>query len=77
MVEVRKSALLPLDDLLAVVKEFINPDASRSALDRCLRRHKVSRLADLRPKDETPKKPSKGFKDYAPGFVHVDVKYLP
>ena len=77
VVELRKTALLPLDDLLAVVHEFINPAVSRSGLDRCLRRHGVSRLADLRPKEEQPKTPAKGFKDYAPGFVHVDVKYLP
>ena len=37
-VELRRTLLLPLDDLLAVVREFINPQASRSGLDRCLRR---------------------------------------
>jgi transposase InsO family protein len=77
VVELRKMTLLPLDDLLSLVKEFINADASRSGLDRCLRRHGVSRLVDLRPKEEAPKRPVKGFKDYTPGFVHVDVKYLP
>jgi transposase InsO family protein len=50
---------------------------SRSGLDRCLRRHGVSRLADLRPTVEGEKKPVKSFKPYAPGFVHVDLKYLP
>ena len=30
--------LLPLDDLLSVVREFLNPNVSRSGLDRCLRR---------------------------------------
>jgi hypothetical protein len=34
----RKALLLPLDDLLAVVREFLNPNVSRSGLDRCLRR---------------------------------------
>ena len=34
--------LLPLDDLLAVTREFLNPDVSRSGLDRCLRRQGVS-----------------------------------
>ncbi len=37
-VSLRKTLLLPLDDLLAVVREFLNPDVSRSGLDRCLRR---------------------------------------
>jgi transposase-like protein len=77
VVELRKTTRLPLDDLLAVVHEFINPAASRSGVDRCLRRHGVSRLADLQPKEDAPKPPINGFKAYAPGFVHVDVKYLP
>ena len=35
-VELRRMLLLPLDDLLAVTREFLNPDVSRSGLDRCL-----------------------------------------
>jgi len=77
VVELRKLLLLPLDDLLVVTREFINPEVSRSGLDRCLRRHHVSNLRALLPKidDEKPKR--KTFKDYDPGFVHVDIKYLP
>ncbi len=77
VVELRRSLLLPLDDLLVVTREFINPDVSRSALDRCLRRHGVSRLADLIPKEEEAQSKPKTFKSYEPGFVHVDIKYLP
>ncbi len=78
VVELRKTLLLPLDDLLAVTHEFIHPDVSRSGLDRCLRRHGVSNLTALLPQEEGAQKPPhKRFKDYAPGFVHVDVKYLP
>lgn len=44
VVELRKLLLLPLDDLLVVTHEFINDTVSRSRLDRCLRRHGVSRL---------------------------------
>ena len=77
VVELRKLLLLPLDDLLVVTHEFINDRVSRSGLSRCLRRHGVSRLADLVPREETEKTPAKGFKDDEPGFVHVDVKYLP
>lgn len=77
VVELRKLLLLPLDDLLVVTHEFINDQVSRSGLNRCLRRHGVSRLADLIPREEPEKTPAKGFKDYEPGFVHVDVKYLP
>ena len=32
-VALRKTLLLPLDDLLAVVREFLNPHVSRSGLD--------------------------------------------
>jgi transposase InsO family protein len=74
-VSLRTSLLLPLDDLLAVVREFLNPNASRSGLDRCLRRHGVSNLRDLGEK--APKPAHKPFKAYEPGFLHVDVKYLP
>jgi len=80
VVELRKSLLLPLDDLLAVIREFIQPAMSRSALDRCLQRHGVSRLSDLVPQNDEEQKsgrPVKSFKDYKPGFVHVDIKYLP
>jgi transposase InsO family protein len=77
VVELRKLLLLPLDDLLVVTHEFINDTVSRSGLDRCLRRHGVSRLKDLLPREEAQKEPPKGFKEYEPGFVHVDVKYLP
>lgn len=78
VVELRKTLLLPLDDLLAVTKEFINPKVSRSGLDRCLRRHGVANLKTLLPKEEgAAKGKTKSFKDYDPGFIHVDVKYLP
>ena len=52
VVELRKLLLLPLDDLLVVAREFVCPELSRSALDRCLRRHGVARLADLLPEAE-------------------------
>ena len=77
VVELRKTLLLSLDDLLNVVREFINPKVSRSGLDRCLRRHGVSNLKNLVPKDEKGEPKKKNFKDYEPGYVHVDVKYLP
>jgi transposase InsO family protein len=77
VVELRRMLLLPLDDLLAVTREFINPAVSRSGLDRCLRRHKVSNLKSLQPEIEGEVKPPKTFKDYVPGFLHIDIKYLP
>jgi hypothetical protein len=78
VVELRRTLLLPTDDLLAVTREFINPAVSRAGLGRCLRRHGVSDLRDLITvlEGETPAA-KKTFKDYEPGFLHIDIKYLP
>lgn len=69
----RQTLWLPLDDLLVVTREFINEKVSRSGLQRLLKRHGVSRL----PRQSKGKPSHKPFKAYEPGFVHVDVKYLP
>lgn len=73
VVELRKTLQLSLDDLLSVVREFIHAGMSRSALDRLLRRRGVSRL----PVEAPSPRPTEAFKAYAPGFLHIDVKYLP
>ena len=56
VVALRQTLLLPLDDLLAVTREFVCEGVSRSGLDRCLRRHGVS---DRRPDclGRTPPRP--------------------
>ena len=71
-VALRRALLAPPDDLLAVVREFLNSSVSRSGLDRCSRRHGVDNLRDLqaRPKHRT-------FKACEPGYPYIDVKYLP
>ena len=74
VVQLRRTLLLPLDDLLAVTREFLCKDVSRSGLDRCLRRFGVGNLNALKP--STPKEPSKAFKSYTPGYLHMDIKYL-
>ena len=73
VIYLRTQLLLPLDDLLAVTREFIEPEMSRSALDRLLRRRGHSRL----PVPERAPSTVKTFKAYEPGYIHVDVKYLP
>src|SRR5574337_2130 len=73
VIYLRTQLLLPLDDLLAVVREFIEPDMSRSALDRLLRRRGHSRL----PVPAKPANATQPFKAYEPGYIHIDVKYLP
>jgi hypothetical protein len=72
-VALRKTLLVSLDDLLAVVREFLNPNVSRSGLGRCLRRHGVGNLRDLQVKEAK----YSAFKAYEPGYLHIDVKYLP
>ena len=62
VVELRKMLLLPLDDLLAVTREFICQQATRSGLDRRLRRHSVGNLNALQPKELS--QPHKAFKSY-------------
>jgi hypothetical protein len=73
IVETQRKTLLPLDDLFDVLLPLI-PALTRSNLHRCLQRHHVSRLADLLPPEE--KNPTKGFKDYAPGYLHIDTAQI-
>jgi hypothetical protein len=46
--------LLLLVDLLAVMREFVNSNVSRSELDRCLRRHGEGTLREFKPKTAKP-----------------------
>jgi len=53
VVELRTRLLLSLDELLVVCKLFINTSVSRAGLQRCLKRHGVSRLADMEDNSES------------------------
>ena len=53
-VALRKTLPVSLDDLLAVMRGFLNPDVSRSGLDRCPRRHGMGNLRDLKAKVHGP-----------------------
>jgi len=80
VVMLRKTLFLPLDDLLVVTRELINSDASRSGINRTLVRYGVSNLNKMMRalEEETSEVPQKkSFKDYEPGFIHIDIKYLP
>jgi transposase InsO family protein len=66
--------LVSIDDLLALVREFLHPEVSCSGLDRYLRRHGVGNLRDLWTKDPRPK--HKAFNGCETGYQHLDVKYL-
>ena len=48
---------------------------SGAIVNGSLRRHGVSNLRDLKAKEARPKR--SGFKAYEPGYIHIDVKYLP
>ena len=69
MVHLRRTLALSLDDLLAVTREFLCPDVSRSGLDRCLRRHSVRNLNALKP--QTPSGLHKALKSCEPGYLHM------
>lgn len=78
VLSLRQSLYLPLDDLLYIARQYINPDVSRSGIARLLKREGMARLEDVIPKAEGEAiVAKKTFKDYEPGFVHVDIKYLP
>jgi transposase len=75
VLSMRQSLNLPLDDLLYITRQYINPDVSRSGIARLLKRESMARLEDVIPKaaGETISA-KKTFKDYEPDFVHVDIK---
>ncbi len=47
VIGLRSQLKIPLDRLLEVTQEFINPNVSRSGLARCLKRFGVSRIGDI------------------------------
>lgn len=71
IVAFRKHTLLPLDDCLYALQESIS-HLTRSSLHRCLQRHGISRLPDMKKESE----PKKKFKDYPIGFFHIDITEL-
>ena len=87
VVAIRELLLLPLDDLLVVVREFAGRGqgihralsqpfgaGSLPPPSRCVRPQDLATGAGWRQgSSPAPKR----FKAYEPGFVHIDVKYLP
>lgn len=67
---VRKKALLPLDDLLNVLSAYI-PSLNRSNCYRILKHYRLNRLS------REEKRQSKKFALYKPGYLHIDLFYLP
>lgn len=71
----RRKLPLSLDDLQAVVREFMNPDASSSNLGLCLWQHWIVNLHNRKAKAPQPK--CSAFKAYMSGYINLDVNYLP
>jgi hypothetical protein len=46
-----------------------------SGLGRCRRRHGAGKLGALKPEEARPEHGT--FEAYEPGYLHIDVKYLP
>ncbi|ROO29449.1 IS481 family transposase [Salinisphaera orenii] len=71
IVAFRRHTLLPLDDCLYALQPTL-PHLSRSSLHRCLQRHGISRLPDI--KGDKPAK--RKFKAYPIGYFHIDIAEL-
>jgi transposase-like protein len=67
---VRTLTWMELDDLVESVLPTI-PKANRSNVYRTLRDYEINRVP------EEKKEESKKFKEYEPGYLHIDVTYLP
>jgi transposase InsO family protein len=66
----RKSTWLPLDEVWETLREM-NPKIGRSAIYRTFCRNNINTLP------EKEKQKAKRFKEYEPGFLHMDVTYFP
>jgi transposase-like protein len=67
---IRTTMWLPIDDVLDAVNQQFD-ETSRSAVYRLFVRENIN----VKPKEQSEK--AKKFKEYDPGFLHIDVTYLP
>lgn len=67
---VRSSTWLSLDEIWEMLLEN-NPQVSRSSVHRLFKRKGINRV----PLEKREK--AKKFKEYQPGYLHIDVTYLP
>lgn len=70
IISTRKSTWLPLDDILEIANQ-VNPLISRSSIYRTFLAEGINTV----PQEKKEK--AKKFKEYEPGFLHLDVTYLP
>lgn len=69
-VELRSLTWWALDEITEIINP-VNPNSIRSAVYRTFKREGINKV----PQKEKEK--AKKFKEYAPGFIHIDVTYLP
>ena len=67
---VRKATWMPLDELIDTLKTLL-PSVKRTTVWRILKASALNRVP------EAQKEKAKRFKEYQPGFLHMDVTYLP
>jgi transposase-like protein len=70
IINLRSVTWVPIDEIYESLSEY-NPDISRSAIYRCLVREGINKVP------VAVKEKSKMFKEYDPGYLHIDVTYLP
>jgi len=69
VLSLRQTLYLPLDELLYITRQYINPEVSRSGIARLLKREGMARPEDVIPKAEGETITTKKiFKYYEPGF---------
>jgi transposase InsO family protein len=73
---VKKITLFSIDDLLEVLKPFIK-NLNRDNLYTTLKQRGINRNDLFLPPEESEKPVVKKFKNYEPGYIHIDIKYLP
>lgn len=70
VVSVRRSSWLALDEITEMIKEQ-NEKVSRNAIYSCMVRNELNKV----PQEKRDK--AKKFKAYDPGYLHIDVTYMP
>ena len=70
IISIRKTTWLPLDEIWEMLL-CEKPDITRSAVYRAFVREGINKV----PQKEKDK--AKKFKEYEPGYLHIDVTYLP
>ena len=69
-ISLRTSSWVSIDEVWKNLLE-INPKISRSSFYRCFVKEEINKI----PQEKKDK--AKKFKEYEPGFLHIDVTYLP